>query len=131
LAAADQHGAFLCDQPLPSIALWSVVAAMGASTELSYAMIANRALAGRANVALNVLYIGEAVAVQVGIDVVVGLSPRDVQGRYPRDAYELAFLILVVPRSAASALLWFLGPSWWAWRSGLQRRLPAHLTLAM
>ena len=104
--------ALVCRISIPSTALWALVAGMGAATVLSYALIADlfpREAAGRANAALNVLHIGGAFAVQVGIGVVVGLWPRDPLGHYPPDAYGAALLILIVLQFMA--LLWFLRPS--------------------
>jgi MFS family permease len=104
--------ALLCQLPIPSSALWGLVAGMGAATVLSYAMIADlfpREATGRANAALNVLHIGGAFAIQAGIGVVVGLWPRDMQGHYPPDAYQAAFLILIALQ--LMGLLWFLRPS--------------------
>ena len=105
--------ALLLRLPIPSIALWALVAGMGAGTVLSYALIADlfpKEVAGRANAALNALRIGGAFAIQAGIGVVVGLWFRDPYGHYPPDAYAAAFLIIIVLQFMA--LLWFLGPRW-------------------
>ena len=53
--------------PLPSYVPWIVVAAVGAGTVLSYAILAEyfpKELAGRANAALNLFHIGSAFVVQ-------------------------------------------------------------------
>jgi MFS family permease len=105
--------ALLCRLPIPSTVLWALVAGMGAATVLSYALIADlfpREAAGRANAALNVLHIGSAFAIQAGIGVIVGLWPRDLDGHYPPNAYQAAFVVIVVMQLVA--LLWFLHPSW-------------------
>jgi len=108
--------ALLLRLPIPSIALWALVASMGAGTVLSYALMADlfpKEVAGRANAALNVLHIGGAFAIQAGIGLVVGLWPRDAYGHYPPDAYAAAFLIIIFLQFMA--LLWFLGPRWRTW----------------
>jgi MFS family permease len=97
--------------PIATRGLWALVAGMGAATVLSYSVLADlfpREAAGRANAALNLLHIGGAFAIQTAIGFLVGLWPRDLQGRYPASAYDLAFLMLVVLQLAA--LLWFLRP---------------------
>ena len=73
--------------PLPSYVPWIVVAAVGAGTVLSYAILAEyfpTELAGRANAALNLFHIGGAFVVQYTTGLVVQLwAPTD--GHYPRD----------------------------------------------
>jgi MFS family permease len=86
---------------------------MGGGTVLSYSLMADlfpKEMAGRANAALNVLHIGGAFAIQLGVGVIVGLWAREPRGHYPADAYAAAFLILIVLQ--ALALLWFLHPNW-------------------
>ena len=110
--------ALLVRLPIPSTALWALVAGMGAGTVLSFALIADlfpKEVAGRANAALNVLHIGGAFTIQAGIGCVVGLWPRDLHGHYPSDAYAAAFLIIIVLQFMA--LLWFLGPRWRTWQN--------------
>jgi MFS family permease len=105
--------AIICRLPLPSAVLWALVGGMGAATVLSYAMLADLfppEAAGRANGALNVLHIGGAFAIQGGIGLLVGLWSRDLDGHYPPNAYQAAFLIVVVLQVAA--LLWFVRPGW-------------------
>jgi MFS family permease len=97
--------------PLPSLGLWAVVAAMGAATVLSYALLADlfpREAVGRANAALNVLHIGAAFVIQTAMGLIVGLWPQDLQGRYPAAAYDAALVTLTALQVAA--LVWFLRP---------------------
>jgi MFS family permease len=93
--------------PLPSYVPWIVVAAVGAGTVLSYAILAEyfpAELAGRANAALNLFHIGGAFVVQYMMGVVVQLwAPID--GHYPEIAYQAAFAINVVLQVAAA--VWF------------------------
>jgi MFS family permease len=96
--------------PLPSYVPWIVVAAVGAGTVLSYAILAEyfpTELAGRANAALNLFHIGGAFVVQYMTGVVVQLwAPID--GHYPEIAYQAAFSVNVVLQVAAA--VWFALP---------------------
>jgi MFS family permease len=103
--------ALVCRLPLPSEALCALLAAMGGATVLSYALLTDlfpREVRGRANAALNVLHIGAAFAVQTAIGLIVDLWERDVGGHYPAQAYQIAFVTVVILQLAA--LLWFLRP---------------------
>jgi MFS family permease len=96
--------------PLPSYALWSGVAATGAATVLSYAILADyfpKELTGRANGALNLFHIGTAFAVQYATGVVVQQWVPDA-GHYPEVAYRTAFALNVVLQVAA--WIWFMMP---------------------
>jgi MFS family permease len=79
--------------PLPSYVPWIVVAAVGAGTVLSYAILAEyfpTELAGRANAALNLFHIGGAFVVQYMTGLVVQLW-ASTDGHYPEIAYQTAF----------------------------------------
>jgi MFS family permease len=93
--------------PLPSYVPWIVVAAVGAGTVLSYAILAEyfpAELAGRANAALNLFHIGGAFLVQYMTGLVVQLwAPTD--GHYPDIAYQTAFAFNVGLQIAAT--IWF------------------------
>jgi MFS family permease len=93
--------------PLPSYVPWIVVAAVGAGTVLSYAILAEyfpTELAGRANAALNLFHIGGAFVVQYVTGLVVQLwAPTD--GHYPEIAYQSAFAFNVGLQIAAA--VWF------------------------
>jgi len=93
--------------PLPAYVPWIVVAAVGAGTVLSYAILAEyfpTELAGRANAALNLFHIGGAFVVQYMTGVVVQLwAPID--GHYPEIAYQAAFAVNAVLQVAAA--VWF------------------------
>jgi MFS family permease len=93
--------------PLPSYVPWIVVAAVGAGTVLSYAILAEyfpTELASRANAALNLFHIGGAFVVQYMTGLVVQLwAPTD--GHYPEIAYQTAFALNVGLQIAAG--VWF------------------------
>ena len=93
--------------PLPSYVPWIVVAAIGAGTVLSYAILAEyfpTELAGRANAALNLFHIGGAFVVQYMTGLVVQLwAPTD--GHYPEIAYQTAFAFNVGLQIAAADLV--------------------------
>ena len=107
--------------PLPSFIPWVVVAAVGAATVLSYAILAEyfpKELAGRANAALNVFLIGGAFVQQYATGVVVQQwTPQE--GHYPEIAYQTAFALSVALQVAA--WIWFAFP--WI-QAALRRRRP-------
>jgi len=96
--------------PIPSVLPWSIVSVTGASTVLSYAIIAEyfpKEVAARANGALNLVHFGWAFAVQYGIGLIIGQwAPQD--GHYPIVAYQMAFSLSLALQ--AGALLWFTAP---------------------
>jgi MFS family permease len=96
--------------PLPSYVLWSGVAATGAATVLSYAILADyfpKELTGRANGALNLFHVAAAFAVQYATGLVVQQWIPDA-GHYPEVAYQTAFALIVVFQIAA--WIWFMMP---------------------
>jgi MFS family permease len=98
--------------PLPSYLQWAVVAAVGAATVLSFAILAEyfpKQLAGRANGALNLFHIAAAFAVQYATGVVLQhWTPQ--AGHYPEIAYQTAFALNLVLQIVA--WIWFALP--WA-----------------
>ncbi len=98
--------------PLPSYFQWAVVAAVGAATVLSFAILAEyfpKQLTGRANAALNLFHIDAAFVVQYATGVVLGQwTPQ--AGHYPEVAYQTAFALNLVLQIAA--WIWFALP--WA-----------------
>jgi len=94
--------------PLPSYLPWIVVAATGAGTVLSYAILAEyfpKELAGRANAALNLFHIGGAFVVQYMTGVVLQLwDPTN--GHYPEIAYQAAFAFNIGLQIVAG--IWFV-----------------------
>ncbi|MFZ2156687.1 MAG: MFS transporter [Bradyrhizobium sp.] len=96
--------------PLPSLFLWAVVAAVGAATVLSFAILTEyfpKELTGRANGALNLFHIAAAFVVQYATGVVLAQwTPQ--AGHYPEIAYQTAFAINLVLQVAA--WIWFVRP---------------------
>jgi MFS family permease len=96
--------------PLPSYVLWCLIAAAGAVTVLSYAILADnfpKEIAGRANAALNVIHIGGAFALQELIGIVIERWP--VEGtHHPMIAYQIAFGIDLALQFVA--WIWFMWP---------------------
>ena len=90
--------------------LWCAFGFSGTSGILAYAVLSQsfpKALAGRANTALNVLAFTGAFAAQWGLGVMIGLSPGEVAGYYAPEAYHRAFAVALV--------LQVLGFVWLVW----------------
>jgi MFS family permease len=96
--------------PVPSYLQWAVVAAVGAATVLSFAILAEyfpKQLAGRANGALNLFHIAAAFVVQYATGVVLQYwTPQ--AGHYPEIAYQTAFALNLALQVAA--WIWFVFP---------------------
>jgi MFS family permease len=112
--------------PLPLYVPWIVVAAVGAGTVVSYAILAEyfpTELAGRANAALNLFHIGGAFVVQYVTGLVVQLwTPTD--GHYPEIAYQIAFAFNVGLQIVAA--IWFAR----TWVLARLRRVGRHMRRA-
>jgi len=96
--------------PFPSYLQWAVVAAVGAATVLSFAILAEyfpKELAGRANGALNLFHIAAAFTVQYVTGVVIQQWAPEA-GHYPEIAYQTAFALNLVLQIAA--WIWFALP---------------------
>lgn len=94
--------------PVPTFIPWIIIAAVGAATVLSFAILPEyfpREMSGRANAALNLLHLGGAFALQYLTGVILSWWPA-VSGHPPADAYQAAFGFSVVLQLVA--LLWFL-----------------------
>jgi MFS family permease len=106
---ATQFGLIL-HLPLPSYLQWAVVAAVGAATVLSFAILAEyfpKQLAGRANGALNLFHIAAAFVVQYATGVVLQhWTPQ--AGHYPEIAYQTAFALNLALQVVA--WIWFMFP---------------------
>jgi MFS family permease len=93
--------------PVPSTILWAIVAAVGAATVVSYAILSEyfpKELAGHANGAVNLFHIGGAFVVQYLTGAVLACWPPQ-QGHYPEIAYQTAFALSLAVQIAA--WLWF------------------------
>ena len=102
--------ALILHLPIPSYLQWAVVAAVGAATVLSFAILAEyfpKQLAGRANGALNLFHIAVAFAVQYATGVVLQQWTPEA-GRYPEIAYQTAFALNLALQVVA--WIWFMFP---------------------
>jgi MFS family permease len=94
--------------PIPSFIPWSIIAAVGAATVLSFAILPEyfpKEMSARANAALNILHLSGAFALQYLTGVIVSCWPL-VSGHPPAEAFEVAFGLSVILQ--LFALLWFL-----------------------
>ena len=96
--------------PVPVWLPWIAVAALGAGTVLSYAIVTEffpKSASGRASGALNLLHIGVAFAVQLGTGFVIDIWPIEA-GLHPPVAYQTALGINLALQVVA--FLWFVRP---------------------
>jgi MFS family permease len=108
--------------PVPVWLPWIAIAATGAGTVLSYAILSEmfpKSASGRANGALNLLHVTAAFAVQYAIGLVVQQWPAEA-GHYPPDAYQAALGLNLVLQAVAFA--WFIRPE----RKTALHHLPEH-----
>jgi MFS family permease len=116
--------------PLPSCVPWCFVAAVGATTVLSYAIVADyfpKELAGRANAALNVFHIGAAFLIQNLIGIIIDHWPVET-GHHPMIAYQVAFGIDLMLQ--LGAWIWFMWPRVQPATVRSRRRYSSHAMLA-
>src|SRR5262249_12459221 len=101
------QAALLVGCPLPSYLLWSQIAAAGAATVLSFAILTEyfpKELSGRANAALNLLHVGVAFLLQTGTGLIIAWWPQ-CDGGYPAEAHQTAMAALL--GLEVGALGWF------------------------
>jgi MFS family permease len=87
--------ALLLGLPVPSHLLWIIIAAAGAATVLSFAILAQyfpKEASGRANAALGVLHVGAAFALQSLAGLIIGQWPQT-DGHYPAEAHQAAMAV--------------------------------------
>ncbi|HEX5998721.1 MAG TPA: MFS transporter, partial [Hyphomicrobiaceae bacterium] len=114
--------ALLLGLPVSSYVLFSAIAAAGAATVLSFAVLAQyfpKEVSGRANAALGVLNMGTAFGLQCLSGFIVALWPAE-DGHYPAEAHQAALGLGLVLQAAAFA--WFIRPE----RKTAFGYLPAH-----
>jgi len=102
------QAALLVGCPLPSYLLWSQIAAAGAATVLSFAILTEyfpKEMSGRANAALNLLHVGVAFLLQTGTGLIIAQWPQS-DGAYPAEAHQTAMAIILVLQFVA--LVWFV-----------------------
>lgn len=93
--------------PLPSVLLWTIIAAAGAATVLSFALMGEyfpKAMSGRANGALNFLHVGAAFALQSATGFILEQWPQT-DGTYPAEAHQIAMAIPLAMQLGAAAWL--------------------------
>src|SRR5215472_1305150 len=101
------QAALLFECPLPSYLLWSLIAAAGAATVLSFAVLTEyfpKEMSGRANAALNLLHVGIAFLLQTGMGLIIAQWPQS-NGAYPAEAHQTAMGGLL--GLEVTALVWF------------------------
>jgi MFS family permease len=93
---------------IPSVIVWSVVAAAGAATVLSYATLAEyfpKQASGRANAALNILHVGTAFVLQLVTGFIIAQWPA-ANDHYPTEAHQSALGLVLLLQLGAVA--WFV-----------------------
>lgn len=93
--------------PLPPVLLWTIIAAAGAATVLSFALMGEyfpRTISGRANSALNLLHVSAAFALQLATGFIIEQWP-DTRGAYPAEAHRAAMAVPLGLQVAAAAWL--------------------------
>jgi len=109
-ASMTAQAALVFGWPIPSFFLWSVIAAAGAATVLSFAILSEyfpKEMSGRANAALNLLHVGAAFVLQSAAGLIIEQWP-EARGTYSAEAHQLAMSATVVMQLAAFA--WFALP---------------------
>jgi MFS family permease len=107
---------------VPAWLPWVTIAATGAGTVLSYALLSEmfpKSASGRANGALNLLHVTAAFAIQYAIGPIVQQWASE-DGHYPPEAYQAAFGLNLAVQAAA--FLWFVRPE----RKTALQHLPEH-----
>jgi MFS family permease len=103
--------ALLFELPVAAGLAWSAIAAAGAATVLSYAILADyypKEISGRANAALNLLHVGGAFALQSLMGLIIQQWPAE-GGHYPPLAYKTALGVVLALELVA--LVWFFLPA--------------------
>jgi hypothetical protein len=109
------QASLLLGLPVPAHLPWALIAAAGAATVLSFAIVTGyfpSTMSARASAALNLLHIGAAFLLQSATGFVIALWPH-VRDGYPPQAHRAAMAAGLLLQIAAFA--WFVAP----------RRLPA------
>jgi MFS family permease len=104
------QAALLVGCPLPSYLMWSLIAAAGAATVLSFAILAEyfpKEMSGRANAALNLLHVGVAFLLQTAMGLIIAQWPQT-NGAYPAEAHQTGMIVLLALEVVA--FWWFAVP---------------------
>ena len=89
------QAALVLHWPLPSLLPWTIIAAAGAATVLSFALMSeyfSKAITGRANGALNLLHVGCAFVLQSTTGFIIEQWP-ETAGSYPAEAHQAAMAV--------------------------------------
>ncbi len=89
--------------------IWALFGFFGTFGILGYAALSQnftQELAGRVVTGLNVLVFTAAFAVQWGVGLIIDQWPVAVTGEYPKEAYEVAFMLLIGLQ--ALTMIWYL-----------------------
>jgi len=116
MASMAAQAALVFRWPVPTFLLWAIIAAAGAATVLSFAILSDyfpKEMSGRANAALNLLHVGGAFVLQSATGFIIEQWP-EARGTYPAEAHQLAMAVTLVLQLAALA-----------WFASSPRRLPA------
>jgi MFS family permease len=108
MASMAAQALLLIGWPIPSLILWSVIAAAGAGTVLSFAILGEyypREYSGRANAALNLLHLGCAFALQSATGLIIAQWP-EASGAHPPEAHAFALALALALQMVAFA--WFV-----------------------
>ena len=84
--------------PVPSFLVWTTIAAGGAATVLSFAILAEyfpKEMSRRANAALNLLHVGAAFALQCATGFIIARWP-EARGAYPGEAHKAAMATTLI-----------------------------------
>jgi MFS family permease len=110
MASMAAQAALVLRWPLPSVLVWTTIAAGGAATVLSFAILAEyfpKQMSGRANAALNLLHVGAAFVLQCATGFIIARWP-EARGAYPEEAHQAAMATTLILQLAA--LAWFTMP---------------------
>jgi len=123
MASMMAQAALAFGSPIASVVLWSIIAATGASTVLSFAVLGEyfpKEVSGRANAALNLLHVTAAFALQSAAGIIIARWPVS-DASYASEAHKAAML--------AGLCVQLVALGWFAWpRRGLARTRPAYLS---
>lgn len=89
------QAALVLHWPMPSLLPWTIIAAAGAATVLSFALMGEyfpKAISGRANGALNLLHVGCAFMLQSTTGLIIEQWPAT-GGAYPAEAHQAAMAV--------------------------------------
>lgn len=107
MLSALAQAALVLRLPVPSLLPWTIVAAAGAGTVLSYTLMSEyfpKHMSGRANGALNLLHLGAAFLLQWATGLIIAQWPN-ADGAYPPEAHQMGLAIPLAMQLGALAWL--------------------------